>query len=143
MTTPSQPPEPVDTKHTVAQNELADEFAEVFKVRKIAIAKWRREHLAEEDWEPGFRGKIYWTREAELRLRIWAEEPKLTSAIFRVRVIRLAINPQWVYAILDQEKIAVAIPRRLAGRIKPNQTIEIEEIQNDQGRSYRHISLSR
>jgi len=126
----------------IPQSDLYEEFGEQLKKRGYNLAKWRAEFIPSDQWwKDGV--KIFWTAEAVVRLRIWIEEPHLTSKIFRVKVVRWARNPRWAMCEHNRAMIAVAMPKKLHGKNLRGRMIEIEEIQDATGRSYRHASLAR
>lgn len=68
------------------------------------------------------------------------EDPKLTD-VFLAKVLQQALNPQWVYCVgigKDIGKIAVAIPRRLSGKLD-GKMVMVEAISDTSGTSYRYV----
>lgn len=65
--------------------------------------------------------------------------PKKTDQ-FRARVLKQALNPQWVYALDPQGigKLPVVIPRRLSNKLI-GKTILIEAISDNAGTTYRYV----
>lgn len=82
----------------------------------------------------------------KIKLEPTLEEPKapplppVVSKVLQGVVLYQAPNPQWVYVrrLPENDKIAVAIPKRLTNRLvgKP---IYIEAITDDAGTSYRYV----
>jgi|DEB19_MinimDraft_3_1074340.scaffolds.fasta_scaffold114211_2 hypothetical protein len=68
------------------------------------------------------------------------EDPQKTD-IFLAKVVQQAKNPQWVFCVApgkDLGKIAVAIPRRLSGKLE-GKFIQVEAISDSTGVSYRYV----
>ena len=102
--------------NTIRQSE----FAELHQLIPTEIAELRRTHLQEgvDFWSEG--RVILWTPEAADRIRqiIRKEEPAAAPLTLEVRVIQVAKNPRFVYCDLDGNRIAVAVPQKIAAKLK-------------------------
>jgi hypothetical protein len=68
------------------------------------------------------------------------EEPKRMH-VFAAKVLKQAINPQWIYCVsneLDLGCIHVAIPRRMTNKLV-GKNIQVEAITDITGTSYRYV----
>jgi hypothetical protein len=68
------------------------------------------------------------------------DEPKRTH-VFAAKVLRQAINPQWIYCVAIEQDLGcihVAIPRRMTNRLV-GKNIQVESITDITGTSYRYV----
>jgi hypothetical protein len=68
------------------------------------------------------------------------EEPKRMH-VFAAKVLRQAINPQWIYCVAIEQDLGcihVAIPRRMTNKLV-GKNIQVESITDITGTSYRYV----
>ena len=68
------------------------------------------------------------------------DEPKRTH-VFAAKVLRQAINPQWIYCVAIEQDLGcihVAIPRRMTNKLV-GKNIQVESITDITGTSYRYV----
>lgn len=86
------------------------------------------------------KGKNTWVNPEQLEtLKLALEAPLVIPTRLKGRVIKLAVNPRWVYCVIEglENKHPVMVPSRLRDRIL-GKSIEIEAITDDRGTSYRY-----
>jgi hypothetical protein len=73
-------------------------------------------------------------------VEVIAEEPKRMH-VFAAKVLRQAINPQWIYCVAIEQDLGcihVAIPRRMTNKLV-GKNIQVESITDITGTSYRYV----
>lgn len=73
-------------------------------------------------------------------VEVITEEPKRMH-VFAAKVLRQAINPQWIYCVAIEQDLGcihVAIPRRMTNKLV-GKNIQVESITDITGTSYRYV----
>jgi hypothetical protein len=73
-------------------------------------------------------------------VEVIVEEPKRMH-VFAAKVLRQAINPQWIYCVAIEQDLGcihVAIPRRMTNKLV-GKNIQVESITDITGTSYRYV----
>lgn len=122
----------------ISHKELMDELG----VSSIELVNARK-MVVRDDEHYRKNGKTYYKESAEGRLRVHFEVPDLLPRFETLKVIKQCRNPRWVDCDKKGQKVKVAIPKKLSGKLD-GKPIKVEAITDGEGRtSYRHESLSR
>ena len=95
------------------------DFMQAHGIKQPEIKAIRDEHIAPEDWwKEGV--AIYWRKSAAdaLEAKMNSTKPAPSFETLSVRVIQPAKNPRFVYADLNGNRIAVAVPQKLSSRLQ-------------------------
>jgi len=123
----------------VSFKDLADEL----KITRFELARIRDEQLAPDE-HATIDGKKWFTRAGADKVRLALAVPLAVPKRIRVRAIKAAPNPHWIYCIPETglgEKVLVAVKPswcdRLVGKL-----INVDVIEDASGgKSYRHEAL--
>jgi hypothetical protein len=123
----------------VSFKDLADEL----KITRFELARIRDEKLAPNE-HATIDGKKWFTRAGADKVRLALAVPLAVPKRIRVRAIKAAPNPHWIYCIPETglgEKVLVAVKPswcdRLVGKL-----INVDVIEDaNGGKSYRHEAL--
>ncbi len=123
----------------VSFKDLADEL----KITRFELARIRDEKLAPDE-HATIDGKKWFTRAGADKVRLALAVPLAVPKRIRVRAIKAAPNPHWIYCIPETglgEKVLVAVKPswcdRLVGKL-----INVDVIEDASGgKSYRHEAL--
>jgi len=123
----------------VSFKDLADEL----KITRFELARIRDEKLAPDE-HATIDGKKWVTRAGAHKVRLALAVPLAVPKRIRVRAIKAAPNPHWIYCIPETglgEKVLVAVKPswcdRLVGKL-----INVDVIEDaNGGKSYRHEAL--
>jgi hypothetical protein len=123
----------------VAFKDLSDEL----NITKFQLAKLRDQKLAPNEYYAE-EGRKFFTDEGAEKIRLAVAVPMAVPKRVKMRVIRKAPNPHWVYAVLETggSVIPVAVRPRDSDRLvgKP---IFADVIADANGTTYRHEVLGR
>jgi hypothetical protein len=108
------------------------------------LLKLKGEKLQIDTHYSGYGKNTLFTEEGADLLRLAYEVPLAVPDLLQATVLSEARNPRWVYCkiVARDGKVAVAIPRKLRGKLL-NKRIFIHEIKDaDGGTTFRHEALS-
>ena len=116
-----------------------NDVAEKLEMSMPEVARLVSEKLTEDQYS-GTGLRLWIEEDAVSLLEAAVELPELVPDYYRVKVMRDAPNPNYVYAkFWEFDKVLpVVIPRKLHGKMK-GKMIKVEEIKDEKGSSYRYV----
>jgi len=123
----------------VSFKDLANEL----KITRFQLARIRDEKLAPHEYQT-IEGKKWFTSAGAEKVRLAVAVPLAVPKRIRVRAIKAAPNPHWIYCIPEVglgDKILVAVKPSWCDRLL-GKLINVDVIEDAQGgKSYRHEAL--